>query len=170
MFISYNWLHELTGTKLGPQEIRDRLTNAGLAVDAVEARADDFVLDVEVPSNRGDCLSHVGIARELSVIDKFKVQSPKSEVLNTKDKTTDFAAVEIRDPDLCPRYAARIVRGVKITPSPEWLGKKLEAIGQRPINNVAHITNYVLHEPGQPLHALGSPKLAGKRIVVRRAR
>src|SRR2546427_2750658 len=129
MLISYNWQRELTGTKLDPHEVRERLTNVGLAVDAVEERDGDFVLDVEVPSNRGDCLSHVGIARELSVIDKFKVQSRKSEVLNTKDKTTDFAAVEIRDPDLCPRYAARIVRGVKIAPSPEWLVKKLEAIG-----------------------------------------
>src|SRR3989449_8994790 len=169
MFISYNWLRELTRGKLNPHEVRDRLTNVGLAVDAVEARADDFVLDVEVPSNRGDCLSHVGIARELSVIDKSKVQSPKSEVLNTKDKTTDFGAVEIRDPDLCPRYAARIVRSVKIAPSPAWLAKRLEAIGQRPINNIADITNYVLHELGQPLHAFDLAKLAEQRIVVRRA-
>lgn len=80
MLISHNWLRELTGTKLGPDEIRDRLTNVGLAIDAVEQRGDDFVLDVEVPSNRGDCLSHVGIARELAVIEKSKVQSPKSKV------------------------------------------------------------------------------------------
>src|SRR5437660_987551 len=144
MFISYNWLRELTGTQFTPEEIRDRLTNVGLAVDAVEARGDDFVIDVEVPSNRGDCLSHVGIARELAVIEKSKVQSPKSKVQNVSGKTTDFASVEIRNADLCPRYAARIVRGVKIGPSPDWLTKKLEAIGQRPINNVADITNYVL--------------------------
>ena len=160
MLICYNWLRELTGTKLRPQEIRDRLTNVGLAVDAVEPRGDDFVFDVEVPSNRGDCLSHVGIARELAVIEKSKVQSPKSKVQNTNGKTSDFASVEIRDPDLCPRYAARIVRGVKIAPSPDWLVKKLEAIGQRPINNVADITNYVLHELGQPLHAFDLAKLA----------
>src|SRR5262245_45683616 len=134
MFISYNWLRELTGTKLGPEEIRERLTNIGLAVDAVEARGDDFVLDVEVPSNRGDCLSHLGIARELAVFEKSKVQRPESKVEDTSGKTSDAAAVEIRDPDLCPRYTARIVRGVKIGPSPEWLTKKLEAIGQRPIN------------------------------------
>src|SRR2546423_14373265 len=123
MLISYNWLRELTGTKLDPQQVRDRLTNVGLAVDAVETRTDDSVLDVEVPSNRGDCLSHVGIARELSVIDKSKVQSPKPKVQNANGKTTDFAAVEILDPDLCPRYAARVVRGVKIAPSPDWLVK-----------------------------------------------
>lgn len=169
MFISYNWLRELTGTKLSPEEIRDRLTNVGLAVDAVEARGDDSVIDVEVPSNRGDCLSHVGIARELAVIEKSKVESPKSKVEQTAGKTSELASVEILDPDLCPRYSARIVRGVRIAPSPEWLVKKLEAIGQRPINNVADITNFVLHEFGQPLHAFDLAKLAEKSIVVRRA-
>jgi len=169
MLISCNWLRELTGTRLGPEEIRERLTNVGLAVDAVEARGDDFVLDVEVPSNRGDCLSHVGIARELAVIEESKVQSSKSKTENKQGKTADFAAVEIRDPELCPRYAARVVRGVKIAPSPEWLVKKLETIGQRPINNVADITNYVLHELGQPLHAFDLAKLSENRIVVRRA-
>jgi phenylalanyl-tRNA synthetase beta chain len=169
MFISYNWLGELTGTKLSPDEIRDRLTNVGLAVDAVEARGGDFVLDVEVPSNRGDCLSHIGIARELAANEKVQVQSAESRVQNAKGRASDFASVEIRDPDLCPRYTARIVRGVKIAPSPDWLVKKLEAIGQRPINNVADITNYVLHEMGQPLHAFDLAKLAEHRIIVRRA-
>src|SRR6187399_2136307 len=117
MFISYNWLCELTGTKLTPEQIRDRLTNVGLAVDAVEARGDDSVIDVEVPSNRGDCLSHVGIARELAVIEKSKVQSPKSRVEQAEGKTSELASVEILDSDLCPRYTARIVRGVKIAPS-----------------------------------------------------
>lgn len=169
MLISYNWQRELTGTKLDPQEVRERLTNVGLAVDAVEERDDDYVLDVEVPSNRGDCLSHIGIARELAVIEKSKVQSPKSKVENPEGKTSDLASVEIRDPDLCPRYAARVIRGVKIAPSPEWLVNRLETLGQRPINNVADITNYVLHEFGQPLHAFDLAKLGEKRIVVRRA-
>src|SRR5258708_616349 len=169
MLISYNWLRELTGKKLGPQEVRERLTNVGLAIDAIEERGDDYVLDVEVPSNRGDCLSHVGIARELSVIEKSKVRGPKPKVQNTEGKTTELTAVEIFDPDLWRCYADRIVRGVKIGPSPDWLVKKLEAIGQRPINNVADITNYVLHELGQPLHAFDLAKLSEHRIVVRRA-
>lgn len=169
MLVSYNWLRELTGTKLDPQEVRERLTSVGLAIDAVEACNDDYVLDVEVPSNRGDCLSHIGIARELAVIERSKVQSPKSQVPNTEGEIGKFTAVEILDPDLCPRYAARIVRGVKIAPSPDWLVKKLEAIGQRPINNVADITNFVLHELGQPLHAFDLAKLTEHRIVVRRA-
>jgi len=169
MLISYNWLHELTGTKLPPQEVRERLTSVGLAVDAVDARGDDFALDVEVPSNRGDCLSHLGIARELAVIEKSQVSNLRSQIGNTEGQTADAAAVEIRDVDLCPRYAARIIRGVKIAPSPDWLVKRLETLGQRPINNVADITNYVLHEYGQPLHAFDLAKLAGHRIVVRRA-
>ena len=169
MFISYHWLKELTGAKLSPEDVRDRLTNVGLAVDAVETHSDDYVLDVEVPSNRGDCLSHVGIARELAVIEKSKLKSPKSKVQNSRGKTSDLTAVEILDPALCPRYAAWVVRGVAIAPSPEWLAKRLEVIGQRPINNVADITNYILHELGQPLHAFDLSKLAENRIVVRRA-
>lgn len=169
MFISYNWLRELTNTKLNPGEIRERLTSVGLAVDAVEERGNDSVLDVEVPSNRGDCLSHIGIAREVAVIENSQVLSPKSQAPKTESKTSEFTSVEIVDPNLCPRYAARIVRGVKIAPSPEWLTKKLEGIGQRPINNVADITNYVLHEFGQPLHAFDLAKLSENRIVVRQA-
>jgi phenylalanyl-tRNA synthetase beta chain len=169
MFISYNWLRELTATKLSPQELRDRLTGVGLAVDAVEERGDDYVLDVEVPSNRGDCLSHFGIAREVTVIENSRISEPIIEIKSASGKTTDSTSVEILDPDLCPRYAARIVRGVKIGPSPEWLVKKLEAIGQRPINNVADTTNLVLHELGQPLHAFDLAKLGEQRIIVRRA-
>ena len=169
MLISYNWLRELTGTTLTPLELRERLTMVGLAIDAIGETAGDSVLDVEVPSNRPDCLSHIGIAREVSVIEKSKVQSPNSKAAETEGKAGDFVSVEIDDPDLCPRYAARIVRGVKIGPSPAWLAKRLGEIGQRPINNVADITNYVLHELGQPLHAFDLAKLAGQRIIVRRA-
>src|SRR5437762_8177714 len=169
MLISYNWLRELTETRLTPLELRERLTMVGLAIDAVQEIEGDSVLDVEVPSNRPDCLSHIGIAREVSVIEKSEVQNPKSQVFQTKGKTANFTSVEIIDVDLCPRYAARIVRGVKIGPSPAWLTKRLGEIGQRPINNVADITNYVLHEMGQPLHAFDLAKLAEQRIVVRRA-
>jgi phenylalanyl-tRNA synthetase beta chain len=170
MFISYNWLRELTRTKLTPLELRERLTMVGLAIDSVEENEGDSLLDVEVPSNRPDCLSHVGIAREVAVIEKTKVQSPKSKVPKTEGKASAFAAIEIADPDLCPRYSARIVRGVKIGPSPEWLATRLNEIGQRPINNVADITNYVLHELGQPLHAFDLTKLKDQKIIVRRAR
>jgi phenylalanyl-tRNA synthetase beta chain len=169
MLISYNWLRELTGTNLTPTELRERLTMVGLAIDAVEEIEGDSVLDVEVPSNRPDCLSHIGIAREVSVIEKSKIQSPKSKVPQTEGKAGEFTSVKIDDPELCPRYTARIVRGVKIGPSPAWLAKRLAEIGQRPINNVADITNYVLHESGQPLHAFDLAKLGEQRIIVRRA-
>jgi phenylalanyl-tRNA synthetase beta chain len=169
MLISYRWLKDYVDTTLHPQELRDRLTNVGLAIDAVEMHNSDSVLDVEVPSNRPDCLSHVGVAREVAVIERNELRLPRVESFKTEGRAADLTAVEIADPDLCPRYAARLVRGVKIAPSPEWLVKRLETIGQRPINNVADITNYVLHELGQPLHAFDFHKLAGPRIVVRRA-
>src|SRR5947207_9455349 len=135
MLISYDLLRELTGTTLSTLQLRERLTMVGLASDAVEEIEGDSVLDVEVPSNRPDCLSHIGIAREVAVIEPSKVQSPKSKVPTTEGKASDFTSVEIQNPELCPRYTARIVRGVKIGPSPEWLRKRLGEIGQRPINN-----------------------------------
>ncbi|HSS19594.1 MAG TPA: phenylalanine--tRNA ligase subunit beta [Pyrinomonadaceae bacterium] len=170
MLISYNWLRDLTDTKLTPLELRERLTMVGLAIDAIEEAGGNAVLDVEVPSNRPDCLSHIGVAREVAVIEKSKVENPKSKVFQRAGKASDSSSVEIEDEDLCPRYAARIIRGVKIGPSPDWLQKRLGEIGQRPINNVADITNYVLHEVGQPLHAFDLAKLDQNRIVVRRAR
>ena len=141
----------------------------GLAIDAVESHGQDFVLDVEVPSNRPDCLSHIGIARELTVIEQKPLHLPEGKPAKTEGSSASLTSVEIKEPDLCPRYAARLVRGVKIGPSPDWLAQMLETIGQRPINNVADITNYVLHELGQPLHAFDFEKLGGRRIVVRRA-
>ncbi|HET7287146.1 MAG TPA: phenylalanine--tRNA ligase beta subunit-related protein, partial [Pyrinomonadaceae bacterium] len=167
MFISYHWLFALTNTNFSAPEIKERLTMVGLAIDAFESHDQDFVLDVEVPSNRPDCLSHVGIAREVTVIENGRLYLPPSESIKTDGRSADLTSVEIKDPDLCPRYAARLVRGVKIGPSPDWLAQRLETIGQRPINNVADITNYVLHELGQPLHAFDFAKLGGHRIVVR---
>jgi len=169
MLISYNWLRELTSTTRTPQELRDRLTMVGLAVDAVDQHDDDAVLDVEVPSNRPDCLSHIGIAREVTVIDSRTLNLPKHTNPPTEGSAASLTSVEINDIELCPRYAARLVRGVKIGPSPDWLVERLATIGQRSINNIADITNYVLHETGQPLHAFDLAKLSERRIVVRRA-
>ncbi len=170
MLISYKWLRELTGTRLTPNELRERLTMTGLAIDTIEEGDSDFVLDVEVPSNRPDCLSHIGIAREVAVIESTILQYPAVNVSKVEGKIRNLTSVEIRAPDLCPRYSGRIVRGVKIGPSTAWLTKRLIEIGQRAVNNVADITNYVLHELGQPLHAFDLAKLIERRIVVRRAR
>jgi len=170
MNISYNWLRELSGTQRAPHELAEQLTIIGLAVEGVhEAAGDDFVLDVDLTSNRPDCLSHLGVAREISVIDKQSVSVPQAEIARVEGRIENLTSIEVRETNLCPRYAARLVRGVKIAASPEWLAKRLEAIGQRSINNVADITNYVLHEQGQPLHAFDFAKLIEQRIVVRRA-
>src|SRR5438270_7131650 len=170
MDISYNWLRELTDVSLPARELAERLTMAGLAVDAVREAGDDFVLEFDLTSNRPDCLSHLGIAREAAALAGARVRLPGAEIKNAVGRTEEFTSVQIEDADLCPRYAARVVRGVKIGPSPEWLVRRLQAIGQRPINNVADITNFVLHETGQPLHAFDLATLAEHRIVVRRAR
>ncbi len=170
MDISYNWLRELTDVGLPPRELAERLTMAGLAVDSVKESGDDSVLEFDLTSNRPDCLSHLGIAREAAALADTTVKLPDLIAKNVGGRAEQFTAVEIEDPDLCPRYAARVVRGVKIAPSPEWLVKRLQAIGQRPINNVADITNFVMHEMGQPLHAFDLATLAEFRIVVRRAR
>jgi phenylalanyl-tRNA synthetase beta chain len=170
MNISYNWLRELTEISLAPRELAKRLTMVGLAVDAVHEAGDDFVLEFDLTSNRPDCLSHLGIAREVAAIEGGHVMLPRLTSVSTEGQTEFYTAVEILDPDLCPRYAARIVRGVKIAPSPSWLVERLQAIGQRPINNVADITNYVMHEMGQPLHAFDLATLNERRIVVRRGK
>src|SRR5918996_5383845 len=98
MLISYNWLRELTGTNTTPEDLRERLTMVGLAIDAVEQHGGDAVLDVEVPSNRPDCLSHVGIAREVSVIEKGLLRLPASEQPRTEGRSADLTSVEIKDP------------------------------------------------------------------------
>lgn len=170
MNISYNWLRELTGTQLKARELAELLTRVGLAVEVVHEVADDFVLEIDLTSNRPDCLSHLGVAREVVAAGGGgSVALPEGAPSPMEGRAASYTAVEILDEDLCPRYSGRVVRGVTIKPSPEWLVRRLEAIGQRPINNVADITNYVLHEQGQPLHAFDLAKLAENRIVVRRA-
>lgn len=169
MNLSYNWLRELSGTALEARLLADRLTRVGLAVDEVRQVGDDFVLDFDLTSNRPDCLSHLGVAREIAVIEGRSLDRRNGDSMRIKPGQ-QISSVEILDSDLCPRYAARIVRGVRIGPSPPGLSKRLEVIGQRPINNVADITNYVLHELGQPLHAFDLAKLSEMRIIVRRAR
>lgn len=167
MNISYNWLKDLIETDLTPQEIAENLTKVGLAVEGIHPFADDFVFDIDLTSNRGDCLSHWGVAREISAIADCKLRIVES---NLKRNSTNPNLVTIQDADLCHRFTARIIKNVKIAPSPEWLVKRLEAIGQRAVNNVADITNFVMHELGNPMHAFDFNKLAEKRIVVRRAR
>ncbi len=168
MKISYNWLKDLIDIDLSAEDLAEKLTLVGLELDGMHETADDFVLDIETTSNRGDCLSHLGVAREISVFTGKKLK------LNDYEKTPPTVEnknlVTIQDADLCHRFTARIIKNVKIGTSPEWLVKRLEAIGERPINNIADITNYVMHELGQPMHAFDLKKLTENRIVVRRAK
>src|SRR5205085_9742073 len=129
MKISYNWLRELVAIDLSPEELRERLTMRGLEVEAVEQVGDDWVLEVAVLSNRADLLSHLGVAREVSVLTGVPLRQPDATPVQAEGRAENFTAVEINDTDLCPRYAARIVRGVKVGPSPEWLVKRLQAVG-----------------------------------------
>src|SRR5215470_14010161 len=170
MKISYNWIKEFVDVDLPPRDLAMKLTMAGLAVDAVENRGDDQVLEFDLTSNRPDCLSHLGIAREAAAVSNRAVRMPRIKLSEAKAKTSDLTSVEILAPALCPRYTARVIKGVKIGPSPDWLVKRLDAMGQRSVNNVADITNYVMLEMGQPLHAFDLHQLRGERIVVRTAR
>lgn len=171
MNISYNWLKDLVETNLPPSDLAKKLTDAGLAVEGIHAFGDDSVFDIDLTSNRGDCLSHLGVAREISVIADCALRIADFKIEdNPQFQTPKPQLVSIEDADLCHRFTARVIRGVKIGPSPEWLVKRLEAVGERSINNVADITNYVMHELGNPMHSFDFNKLAGNRIVVRRAR
>ncbi|HZG50815.1 MAG TPA: phenylalanine--tRNA ligase subunit beta [Pyrinomonadaceae bacterium] len=170
MNISYNWLRELTGVGLTAGELRERLTMAGLEVEAVHEAGDDFVLEIAVLSNRPDLLSHLGVAREVCTLTGGAVRWPEMRAAREEGLAESYASVEVQAADLCPRFTARVVRGVRIAPSPAWLVARLQAVGQRSINNVADITNYVMLELGQPLHAFDLEKLNERRLVVRRAR
>ncbi|HEV7671994.1 MAG TPA: phenylalanine--tRNA ligase subunit beta [Thermoanaerobaculia bacterium] len=175
MRFSCDWLARYVDLP-DPVELSLLLTSAGLAVEQIEKiesqLGDDTILDIEVTTNRPDAMCHVGLAREIATI----LDRPLLRPLVAPEAggasgvaTTDLVSVEIAEPDLCPRFVGRVVRGVKIGPSPDWLRLALESIGLRSISNVVDVTNFVLWELGQPLHAYDLGKLGGGKIVVRRA-
>lgn len=170
MKILYSWLKEFTDVNATAAELRARLSMAGTSVDSVEETAAGPVLDAEITINRPDLLSHLGIAREVAALYRRDLKSVQPKLKESQEPAAKAARVEIEASDLCRRYTARILRGVKVQPSPEWLRQRLEALGQSSINNVVDATNYVMLELGQPLHAFDLEKIAEKRIVVRRAR
>ncbi|MCB0711337.1 MAG: phenylalanine--tRNA ligase subunit beta [Ignavibacteriae bacterium] len=129
----------------------------------------DVIYHVEVTPNRGDCLSHLGVAREISAITGNPVMLPDAIPQEVDEKASDAIVVEIEAPDLCPRYAARVVKGVNVAPSPLWLQDALKKIGVRPINNVVDVASYVMFETGHPLHAFDYDQVGGKKIIVRPA-
>ena len=130
---------------------------------------DDVVVEFEITPNRPDCLSVVGIARETAATLGTAFRKPQIHVKESAGDVNDYASIEIKDPDLCPRYAARVIKNVKVGPSPEWMKERLRAAGVRPINNIVDITNYVMLEMGQPMHAYDLENIKSSKIVVRRS-
>lgn len=169
MKASLNWLTDYVDISMPASELADLLTRIGLAVEDIEETPTDIVLDVEVTSNRPDCLGHIGLAREIAAALGTEFRPPRIPDLPAEGRADDLTSVEVCEPRLCPRYTARAIRDVKVGPSPTWLVERLEAVGLRSINNVVDVTNYVLMEYSQPLHAFDYDKLGENRIVVRRA-
>ena len=176
MRLPVDWLNEYVPNELPLRELAYVLTNMGLEVEEIEGEGGAAVLNIKVLSNRGDCLSVVGIARELAATLHQPLVLPSPKVAERGPAAAELAEVVLDDPDLCPRYSARIVRGVRIGPSPEWAQRRLELCGIRAISNVVDATNLVMLELGQPLHAFDYRLLHGEagsatpKIIVRRAR
>lgn len=173
MNISHKWIQEeyFDMALPEPEYMLERITKGAFQIEGVEQPGEDFLIDVDVLPNRAhDCLSHRGIAKEIGILLKipFKDDETKEEegdsMLDTK------LSVAVEDPLLCPRYVGRYVQNIKVGPSPEWLKSRVESIGQRSINNIVDVTNYILFDIGQPLHVFDADKLEGGVIRVRRAK
>jgi len=169
MKVLYNWLKEFVELSAAPGDLRSRLSLSGTAIEALEQTAAGPMLDAELTSNRADCLGHYGIAREAAVLYGLPLKRLDPRPKESSEQASAAARVQIDAPDLCGRYTARVVRGVKVGPSPDWLRQRLDALGQASINNVVDATNYVMLELGHPMHAFDLDLVAEKRIVVRRA-
>lgn len=170
MIVSWNWLKEYVRLDMSVEVLTERVMMAGLNLEEYSDVEGDIAIDLEVTSNRPDCLGHLGIAREVSVLFDRELKIPAAQPTTSKRKVAELTSVAIEAGDLCPEYTARIVTGVKIGPSPAWLVKRLGTLGIRSVNNVVDVTNYVMMECGQPLHAFDYDKLRGGKIIVRRAR
>ncbi|MBU1091597.1 phenylalanine--tRNA ligase subunit beta [Patescibacteria group bacterium] len=172
MKFSYNWLQSYFKEPLPkPDELADLLTTRSFETDKPEKVGDDYLLSIDVLPNRvSDCSSHFGMAKECAVFfgENLSFEIPKFEK-NPKLRTEDYVSVEVENPDSCFRYIALLVKNPKIGPSPDWLKERLVSVGQKSINNVVDITNYVMLETGQPLHAFDLKKISGGKIVVRKA-
>ncbi|MBI4683440.1 MAG: phenylalanine--tRNA ligase subunit beta [Nitrospirae bacterium] len=166
MKASYNWIKEFVDISMPPKELAHTLTMAGFEVEAIEQVDDDTIFDIGITPNRPDCLSIRGIAREISAIIGLPIKDNPVKIDKEEGEGPD---IDIDNPDLCPRYCSRIVSGIKTGPSPEWLSKRLESCGIRSTSNIVDITNYILLELGQPMHAFDLDTLSGKKIVVRKA-
>src|SRR3989475_4435858 len=170
MKVVYNWLKDFVDVTAAPQELASRLALSGTNIAGVEIGPHGAVIDAEVSSNRPDCLGHYGIARELAAIYKLPLKHVSPKPAESAAKSSDAVKVEIQSPELCGRFTARIIRNVKIQPSPKWLKDRLEASGVASISNVVDVSNYVMLELGHPLHTFDYDKVRDHKIVVRRAK
>ncbi|MCE5279657.1 MAG: phenylalanine--tRNA ligase subunit beta [Planctomycetaceae bacterium] len=170
MLVSLNWLTDYVDIRLSTAELCSALMGAGFNIESVQENDADVVIDLEVTSNRPDCLGHLGVAREIAAITGVPFNPPITALPPASGKASDLTRVDVHDSGLCPRYTARVIRGVHVGASPSWLVERLEAVGLRSINNIVDVTNFVLMEYSQPLHAFDLDKLIEQRIVVRRAR
>ncbi|HEV3136945.1 MAG TPA: phenylalanine--tRNA ligase subunit beta [Pirellulales bacterium] len=170
MLVSWDWLNQYMKLEMTPAELAERLMMAGLNHEETHSIGDDLAIDLEVTSNRPDCLGHLGIAREIAVLWNRPLNVPAANPRQGATPVGDLAQVHVESPRHCPRYTARVIRGARVAPSPKWLVNRLATVGIATINNVVDVTNYVLMESGQPLHAFNLAKLADRRIIVRQAR
>jgi phenylalanyl-tRNA synthetase beta chain len=170
MIVSWNWLTEYVRLDMPVEVLTERLSLTGLNHESTSDEEGDLAIDLEVTSNRSDCLGHIGVAREIGVVFDRTLKIPSARPPESGPPVESRTAVAVEDPDLCSRFTARAVSGVRVGESPWWLRKRLETIGVRPISNIVDVTNYVMFECGQPLHAYDLDRLAGHQLVVRRAR
>ncbi len=170
MKVVYNWLKEFVDVAATPEELASRLALSGTNIGGVENGAHGAVIEAEVSSNRPDCLGHYGIAREVAAIYKLPLKHVSPKPAEGAAKASDAVKVEIQSPELCGRFTARVIRNVKIQPSPKWLKDRLEASGVASISNVVDISNYVMLELGHALHTFDYDKVRDHKIVVRRAK
>jgi phenylalanyl-tRNA synthetase beta chain len=170
MKASIKWLKEYVEVTGGAHDLAKVLTMAGVHVAAVHQLPDDWALEFEITSNRNDCLSIIGIAREIGAVTGKKVEIPRElqPGYSLKGTGATAKAINIRENGLCPRYAGRMITDVKVRTSPKWLTEKLISIGSRPVNNIVDVTNFVLFECGQPMHAFDLDKIKGD-VCVRKA-
>ena len=170
MKISLDWLSDYIDVGSCAKETADIFSDLGFCCEGTEEIGGDTVIDLEVTSNRGDCLGHIGLARELAVATGKELKIPDVRLVELEKDVSDLAGVSIEEADLCHRYTARVIEGIKVGPTPEWMKKRLEAVGVRSVNNVVDATNYAMLETGQPPHAFDYAKIADGEIVVRKAR
>lgn len=169
MIVSTDWLSEYVRVSAPVEELVERLALSGLNHESTTVVGDDTAIEIEVTSNRPDCLGHIGVARELSVLFNRPLLVPTPRPLESGGRAADSVAIEITDPSMCPFYSARVIRGVHVGKSPSWLVKRLATVGVASVNNIVDITNYVMLECGQPLHAFDLACVRGGKIIVRPA-